>query len=124
RPWKDGQARRHSSKRGITTTIPCQPYLSPRPRIGHQIGPTSDHLSSYETGVNEKLGYNNPSDLVERYPQFYWNKVERYIGDGLRYLEMTTEGRQWTSTLYGHIFAIEHNRRRMGPQPGLSPQQR
>jgi len=77
-----------------------------------------------ETGVNEKLGYNNPSDLVERYPQFYWNKVERYIGDGLRYLEMTTEGRQWTSTLYGHIFAIEHNRRRMGPQPGLSPQQR
>jgi len=31
---------------------------------------------------------------------------------------MTMEGKQWTATLYSHIFAIEHNRRRMGPQPG------
>lgn len=28
------------------------------------------------------------------------------------------EGKQWTAVLYSHIFAIEHNRRRMGPQPG------
>jgi hypothetical protein len=27
-------------------------------------------------------------------------------------------GKLWTATLYSHIFAIEHNRRRMGPQPG------
>ena len=47
-----------------------------------------------------------------------WSKVERYIGDAMRYLEMTMEGKQWTATLYSHIFAIEHNRRRMGPQPG------
>jgi hypothetical protein len=32
------------------------------------------------------------------------------------YLEMTMEGEQWTATLYSHIFAIEHNCRRMGPQ--------
>ena len=56
--------------------------------------------------------------MVDRYPQFYWGKIERYIGDALRYLEMTMEGKQWTATLYSHIFAIEHNRRRMGPQPG------
>ena len=71
-----------------------------------------------ETGINEKLGYSSPADMVDRYPQFYWSKVERYIGDALRYLEMTMEGKQWTATLYSHIFAIEHNRRRMGPQPG------
>ncbi|HKM69611.1 MAG TPA: hypothetical protein VJX94_06005 [Stellaceae bacterium] len=71
-----------------------------------------------ETGVHEKLGYSSPADMVDRYPQFYWSKVERYIGDALRYLEMTMEGKQWTATLYSHIFAIEHNRRRMGPQPG------
>jgi hypothetical protein len=29
---------------------------------------------------------------------------------------MTVEGKQWTATLYSHIFAIEHNRRYMGPQ--------
>ena len=72
-----------------------------------------------ETGVHEKLGYSSPADMVDRYPQFYWRKVERYIGGALRYLEMTMEGKQWTATLYSHIFAIEHNRRRIGPQPGL-----
>ena len=34
------------------------------------------------------------------------------------------EGKQWIAMLYCHIFAIEHNRRRMGPQPGPSPQLR
>jgi hypothetical protein len=72
-----------------------------------------------ENGVHEKLGYSNPADMVDRYPQFYWGKVERYIGDALRYLEMTMEGKHWIATLYSHIFAIEHNRRRTGPQPGL-----
>ena len=71
-----------------------------------------------ETGVNEKLGYTSPADLVDQYPQFYWSKIERYIGGALRYLEMTMEGKQWIATLYSHIFAIEHNRRHMGPQPG------
>jgi hypothetical protein len=71
-----------------------------------------------ETGVNEKLGYTSPADMVDHYPQFYWSKVERYIGDALRYLDMTMEGKQWTATLYSHIFAIEHNRRHMGPQAG------
>jgi hypothetical protein len=71
-----------------------------------------------ENGINEKLGYSSPADMVERYPHFYWSKVERYIGDALRYLEMTMEGKQWTANLYSHIFAIEHNRRRVGPQSG------
>jgi hypothetical protein len=74
-----------------------------------------------ETGAHEKLGYANPADMADRYPQFYWGKVERYIGDGLRYLEMTMEGRQWTATLYSHIFAIEHKRRHMGPYSGPRP---
>ena len=77
-----------------------------------------------ENGVHEKLGYSSPADMVDHYPQFYWNKVERYIGDALRYLELTMEGKQWTATLYSHIFAIEHNRRRMGPQPDPPKPQR
>jgi hypothetical protein len=71
-----------------------------------------------ENGFAEKLGYTSPADMADHYPQFFWGKVERYIGDALRYLDMTMEGRQWTATLYSHIFAIEHNRRRMGPQAG------
>jgi hypothetical protein len=74
-----------------------------------------------ETGVNDKLGYQTPADMVDHYPQFFWSKVERYIGDALRYLDMTMEGKQWTATLYSHIFAIEHNRRRIGPYLGRPP---
>jgi hypothetical protein len=72
-----------------------------------------------ENGVDKKLGFTNPADMVDRYPQFYWSKIERHIRDALRYLDMTMEGKQWTATLYSHIFAIEHNRRRTGPQAGL-----
>jgi hypothetical protein len=71
-----------------------------------------------ETGFHEKLGYTSPADIADHYPQFFWGKVERYISDALRYLEMTMEGKQWAATLYSHIFAIEHNRRRLGPQAG------
>ena len=76
-----------------------------------------------EIGVNEKLGYNSPADLIDHYPQFYWNKIERYVGDALRYLDVTMEGKRWIATLYSHIFAIEHNCRRMGPQLGIPQQQ-
>jgi len=75
-----------------------------------------------EIGIHEKLGYSSPADMVDHYPQFYWSKVERYIGDALRYLGMTVEGKQWTATLYSHIFAIEHNRRYMAPQPAPAKQ--
>jgi len=75
-----------------------------------------------EIGIHEKLGYSSPADMVDHYPQFYWSKVERYIGDALRYLGMTVEGKQWTATLYSHIFAIEHNRRYMGPQSAPAEQ--
>jgi hypothetical protein len=71
-----------------------------------------------ETGFAEKIGYTSPADMADHYPQFFWGKVEAYLGDALRYLDMTMEGKQWTATLYSHIFAIEHNRRRMGPQAG------
>ena len=71
-----------------------------------------------ENGVDEKLGLTGPADMVDSYPQFYWSKVERYIADARRYLEMTMEGKQWTATLFSNIFAIEHNRRQIGPQPG------
>jgi hypothetical protein len=68
-----------------------------------------------EIGINEKLGYANPADVAERYPSFFWNRVEPYIGDAIRYLEYTMEGRQWVAQLYSNVFAIEHHRQHMGP---------
>ena len=71
-----------------------------------------------ETGTNERLGYGSPADLVDQYPSFFWRTVEPYIGDALRYLERTIEGKQWISCLYSHVFSVEHGRRVIGPQLG------
>jgi hypothetical protein len=71
-----------------------------------------------ETGVNERLGYDSPADVAERYPAFFWGKVEPFIRDAIGYLDLTVEGRRWVATLYSHMFAIEHDRRSMGPHAG------
>jgi hypothetical protein len=68
-----------------------------------------------ETGVNGKLGYSSPADLAERYPSFFWTKVEPYICDARHHLEQTVEGRQWLAQLYSNVFAMERNRQGMGP---------
>src|SRR5262245_4043746 len=68
-----------------------------------------------ETGSAEKMGIQNSADLVECYPKFFWTAVEPYIGDGLRYLRMTAEGKRWIGNLYGNVFMAEHQ----GRVPGL-----
>ncbi len=62
-----------------------------------------------ETGMNAKLGYQTPADLRAAYPAFFWNIVRPYIDDGLRYLRMTQNGKQWVANLYAHVFAEEHD---------------
>ena len=69
-----------------------------------------------EIGCNTRLGYASPADVADKYPRFFWSKVEPFIGDALGYLELTVEGRQWIANLYCNVFEIEHGRRRMGPQ--------
>lgn len=61
-----------------------------------------------ETGVNTQLGYRSPLDLRTSYPSFYWGMISRYIQDGLHYLRVTQEGKQWIANLYSHVFASEH----------------
>lgn len=61
-----------------------------------------------ETGAAEMLGYSGPQDLRDSYPRFFWSKVKPYIGDGLRYLRITQEGKQWEHNLYANIFIQEH----------------
>jgi len=68
-----------------------------------------------EIGRAAQFGYASPADMAERYPAFFWKCVEPYIGDALRYLELTTEGKEWIANLYSHVFTIEHQRPRLGP---------
>ena len=61
-----------------------------------------------ETGAAGKLGYQTPDDLRTAYPAFFWQAVRPYIGDALRYLRVTQEGKQWIANLYAHVFSEEH----------------
>jgi hypothetical protein len=68
-----------------------------------------------ETGTAEKLGYKSVEDLRADYPHFFWKTVRPYIGDALRYLRITQEGKQWTSNLYANVFSMEHRGQTPGP---------
>jgi hypothetical protein len=69
-----------------------------------------------EVGMNRQLGYDSPADIVNRYPQFYFNCVAPHIQTEIRYLNMTSSGRQWIASLYGNVFRAEREISLSGPQ--------
>jgi hypothetical protein len=60
-----------------------------------------------EVGMNKQLGYISPADLTDLYPQFYWNSISPFVQTAIRYLNVTSSGRQWIATLYSNIFRAE-----------------
>ena len=72
----------------------------------------------HEIGLTEKMGCQDPADLAEQYPRFFWQRVEPYVGPALAYLEKTAQGRLWVAQLYAHVFVEEHARGRLGPERG------
>ena len=69
-----------------------------------------------EVGMNRQLGYDSPADIVNRYPQFYWNSVSPHIQTAIGYLNMTSSGRQWIANLYSNVFRAEREIQLSGPQ--------
>ena len=69
-----------------------------------------------EVGMNRQLGYESPADIVDRYPQFYWDIVAPHIQTEIRYLNMTSSGRQWIASLYANVFRAEREISLSGPQ--------
>lgn len=61
-----------------------------------------------EMGTNRQFGYSSPEDLLRSYPRFFWNTTYPYIKCGLKYLDCTAAGRQWTANLFRHVFSSEH----------------
>lgn len=69
-----------------------------------------------EAGMNRQLGYDNPADLIDKYPQFYWNSVAPHVQKAIRYLNVTASGRQWIANLYANVFRAERDIALGGPQ--------
>ncbi|HEY1365456.1 MAG TPA: metal-dependent phosphohydrolase [Xanthobacteraceae bacterium] len=63
-----------------------------------------------EIGMNRQLGYNSPADLVSNYPQFYWKTFSPHLQPAIRYLSVTSKGREWIANLYSNIYRAEHPR--------------
>jgi hypothetical protein len=70
-----------------------------------------------ENGVNAKIGYQSPGHMRRAYTQFYWNTVVPYIGDSIKYLNVTQEGKQWVANLYAHVHKMEHYLGEGGTRP-------
>jgi hypothetical protein len=68
-----------------------------------------------EVGMNRQLGYDSPADIVNRYPQFYWNSVAPHIQTEIGYLNKTEIGRQWIANLYSNVFRAEREISLSGP---------
>jgi hypothetical protein len=69
-----------------------------------------------EVGMNRQLGYSSPADLTDLYPQFYWNSISSHIQMAIRYLNITSSGRQWIASLYSNVFRAERALGECGPQ--------
>jgi hypothetical protein len=61
-----------------------------------------------ETGINRRLGYQNPADLRQNYPKFYWDSVFPYLKDALGYLSASQAGQHIKASLYANVFMVEH----------------
>ena len=69
-----------------------------------------------EIGLNKTLGYATPADIVYRFPQFYWTNVAPQIQLAIRYLNVTSSGRQWIANLHSNVFRAEREVNLSGPQ--------
>ena len=62
----------------------------------------------HELGLNETLGYKTPGDLRESNAKFYWDHVNNFIQEAIRYLRVTQDGKQWIANLQANVFGAEH----------------
>ena len=69
-----------------------------------------------EVGLNKTLGYKTPADVIYKYPQFYWTHVSPQVQTAIRYLNVTSSGRQWIANLYSNVFRAEQEVSLSGPQ--------
>src|SRR5262245_29968144 len=69
-----------------------------------------------EIGLNEQLGFETPADLVEKYPQLFWETISPQIQLAVKYLNITSNGRRWIASLYSNVFRAERELSLSGPQ--------
>ena len=72
--------------------------------------PNALYYEFEEVGVNEQFGFSSPADLTDLYPRLYFDSVSAHLQTAIRYLNVTTRGRQWINCLYSNVFRAERER--------------
>ena len=68
-----------------------------------------------ETGEAQRLGFENTAELKAGFPEFFYNHVHPFIGEGVEFLKRTQQGRIWVANLYHHLY-VNHHRRELDPK--------
>jgi len=79
--------------------------------------PQSRQPEHFDRKRADFTGYESPADIVDKYPQFYWNNVSPHIQTAIDYLNVTSSGLWWIAGLYSNVFRAERELRHSGPQP-------
>ena len=58
-----------------------------------------------EAGVNERLGFLSPADLVDRYPAFFWGQAASQNEPAVGHVSVTTAWFALAGTFQGHKYA-------------------
>lgn len=82
--------------------------------IGHTADPRfHQRLKRYfrqldEAGLAEAMGYRSAQDVLDTYPQRFWEHILPQIEVALGYLKYTGDGLVWLARLNAHMLAEEH----------------
>jgi hypothetical protein len=63
-----------------------------------------------EIGLNKQFGYTSPADLIDSYSQLYFSSLSAHLSAAIRYLNVTSSGRQWIACLYSNVFRADGER--------------
>ena len=74
-----------------------------------------------EVGFNKRFGYTSPAELMDLYPQFYFNNVSAHLQTAIRYLNVTSSGRRWIANLYSNVFRAERELKLSDRRTNLVP---
>jgi hypothetical protein len=61
-----------------------------------------------EAGVAERMGYRDAADVIETYPQRFWDQLLPQIQLALSYLKYTGGGQTWLARLNSQMLIEEH----------------
>ena len=66
-----------------------------------------DHLMAIARQPYDELEHLFPDHVVDKYPQFYWNRTSPHIQAAIGYLNVTSSRRRWIAGLYSNVFRAE-----------------